>query len=182
MEKKDKKKFRILRIAAVVCFILAILEFTLAGLIVFSPMSDELTDKVFETMGVTDEQLADMDTEVDNAISESVEKGEITEEEAGEAKLFTKAIIKIFIAVIYAIEATFFVIEAFLIYRAIKKGKTTLILIFLIIGIASQLLSLISAATHNSYDVNSLSDLISLIIKTVILKQIFEIRRLNTEY
>ena len=182
MEKKDKKKFRVLRIAAVACFIFAILEFILAGLIIFSPMSEELTAKVSETMGITDEELTELDSEIDKAISENIEKGDIAEDEASQAKGYVILIIKIFIGVIYCIEALFFIIEALLIYRAMKKGKTTLIIVFLFIGIASQLMSLILVTIHNSYDVNSLSDLVSLIIKTVILKQIFEIRRINLDY
>jgi len=175
------KKFRILKIAAVICFIFAILEYILAGLIAFSPVSEEITYKLVESAGVTDEDLENMDAEIDNKLEESVEKGEIAEEDANEAKSYVSLIIRVIIAVMYCIEATFFIVEGFLIYRAIKKGKTTLIIVFLIIGIASQLLSLINTATHNSYDINSLSDLISLIIKTVILKQVFEIRRINND-
>ena len=178
----NKKKFKLLRITAIACFIFAIIEFTFAGLIIFSPIADELTENSIKVLGASEEEAKDMDSEIDKAISESIEKGEITEEEAEEAKGITVKIIQIFIGVVYIIEAVFFIIEALLIYRAINKGKTTLLIIFVSIGIISQLATLITVASKSAYDWNSASDLVSLLIKTIILKQVFQIRRLNKDY
>lgn len=129
------KKYRVLRIAAIICFIFAIIEFGIGAFIFLSPLADENIEQII---------------------------------------IFS-------IAIVFVVEGIFFIIEGFLIYRAIKKGKTTLIIIFLLIEMFFQLITLINVAINSAYDFTSASDLISLIIKTVILKQIFEIRRLNME-
>ena len=148
-------KFKILKIFVVICFLFAIVEFILAALVITTSVSDEYV-KTF-------------------AKNEGIEKSldEIPED------VFMIAI-KIIIGIIFCIEAISFIVEGFLINRAIKKGKTTLIIVLMLIGIFGQLISLISVAIHNSYGFNSASDLASLIIKTIILRQIFEIRRLNS--
>ena len=149
-------KFRILKIFAVICFVFAILEFILAALVITTSVSDDYVNTFTEN------------TEIEKSLDEIPED------------VFMLAV-KIIIGILFCIEATFFIIEGFLINRAIKKGKTTLIIILILIGILGQLIFLISVAIHNSYDFNSASDLVSLIIKTIILRQIFEIRRLNNE-
>ena len=148
-------KYRILKVFAVLCFILAIIEFGLAILVFTTSESDEYLKTFYENV------------EIDN----------YSEELSEDTVIFA---MKIIFGIIYCIEATFFIIEGYLIYRAIKKGKTTFLLIFILIGILVQLISLISVAIHNSYGFNSAVDLFSIIIKTIILKQVFEIRRLNS--
>lgn len=90
-------------------------------------------------------------------------------------------VLKIIISIIYFIQALFFIIEGILISRAILKGKTTLIIVFLLLGFILPLLTLIHAATISTYTIDSASNLVSLVIKTVILRQVFEIRRLKMD-
>ncbi|MBR3152931.1 MAG: hypothetical protein IKF52_04960 [Clostridia bacterium] len=154
---KKTSKYRALKIAAVVCFVFAIFEFALAAIVIATPVSDEYV----------------------KSFSESENKDLADNEELSEEDVLLED--KIGFGVFFCIEATGFIIEGFLIFRAIKKGKTTLILIIILMSMFGQVTALISVAIHDSYDFNSASDLISLIINTVILKQIFEIRRLNSK-
>jgi len=143
------KKYRILKITAVICFIFAVLEIGLALLISFAPISKEL---FAETLKI-----------------EQQNREEVI------------MLIRIIVALAFWIEAIFYIIEGFLIYRAIKKGKTTLIIVLLLLGFITPLITLINAAINSSYDLNSATNLVSIVIKTVILKQVFEIRRLNED-
>ncbi|MBR3249072.1 MAG: hypothetical protein IKF83_00015 [Clostridia bacterium] len=155
------KKFRLLKAVAIICFIFAIIEFGLGVFTIVSPYADENVDQLIQATKEDDNtNLADLN-----------------EEEYSIVHL----IVKIILSSVYFIECFLFILEGFLIYRAIKKGKTTFITIILIIGLLGQLVTLIIAAVRSTYDFNSASSLIAVIIRTIILRQIFEIRRLNAD-
>ena len=150
-----KSKNKILTIFSILCLVIGILELLFGGLII--------------TLGINSDML---ETEIG------------TEEimNIPELKDVPIQYIVIFFGVINLIEGLFFLFEAFLIRRASKNGKKTLFLIILLlIGIASQLITLIGAASANRYDVSSAIDVVSLIIKETILKQVFEVRRLDMD-
>ena len=155
------KKFRLLKAVAIICFIFAIIEFGLGVFTIVSPYADENVDQLIQATKEDDNtNLADLN-----------------EEEYSIVHL----IVKIILSSVYFIECFLFILEGFLIYRAIKKGKTTFITIILIIGLLGQLVTLIISAVRSTYDFNSSSSLIAVIIRTIILRQIFEIRRLNAD-
>lgn len=158
------KKFRLLKAVAIICFIFAIIEFGLGIFTIVSPYADENVDQLI--------QATNEDEDIDNT-----DLADLNEEEYSMVHL----IVKIILSSVYFIECFLFILEGFLIYRAIKKGKTTLITIILIIGLLGQLATLITAAVRSTYDFNSASSLIAVIIRTIILRQIFEIRRLNAD-
>ena len=155
------KKFRLLKIVAIICFIYAFVE---VGIGLYMMISTESDSKLYATLSA---MIDEEDEELKNSMEEYREK--------------IIYIVKILLASIYFIQALFFTIEGALIGRAIMKGKTTLIIVFLLMGFIFPLLTLINAAVHSTYDVNSASSLISLIIKTIILKKVFEIRALNRD-
>lgn len=170
------KKFRLLKIVAIICFIFAIIQVGIGLLIIFFPLTDNSINELINNNNDTSEEF-----EIEKSIEELELPEDISIEDKMEAKQIIIDVIKAIIAVIYFIEAVFSVIEGLLIYRAIKKGKTTLIIIFLLMGFVIPLLTLINAAINSTYDINSATNVVSLIIKTIILKQIFEIRRMNSD-
>ena len=147
-----KSKNKILTAFAFICIIIGIVEIILGMLTVVTDMNNNIAMEYAKTIETTE----------DSAIA--------------------LIVMKIVIAVIYGIEGLFFIIEGLLIYRASLNGKkTTILIIFLLIGIISQLFTLINAAMRSSYDINSATDVISVIIKAFILKQVFEVRRLDMD-
>lgn len=156
------KKFMLLKFAAIACFIFAIVEFGLGVFMLVSPYADEAVDEIVQAK--------------EDGVEESI-LTDLNEEEYAEIHL----VVKVFLIIVYFIEVFLSVLEGFLIYRAIKKGKTTLIIVILIIGLTFQLSTLIAAAVRSTYDFNSASSLVAVLIRTVVLKQIFQIRRINAE-
>lgn len=147
-----KSKNKVLTVFSIICFIVAIIEILIGCVIGFT----DLGDGIIESAGI--EKISALET-------------------------IEYMVVKLAFVFIYFIEAMFFVVESWLINRASKNGKKTVLLIFLLLmGIFFQLLTLISAAVRSAYDINSAIDVLSVLIKVYILKQVFEVRRLDMDY
>lgn len=169
------KKFRVLKIAAIICFIYAVVEI---GIGIYTIVSSDTDDKIITLWATIEEDEGKGKEELIEQINNN-ETIQIGEERVSKSDVLT--VIKIVFSMIYFVQALFFIVEGLLISRAILKGKTTLIIVFLLLGFILPLLTLIHSARTATYNIDSASNLVSIIIKTIILKQVFEIRRLNMD-
>ena len=75
-------------------------------------------------------------------------------------------------------EGLFYFFEGWLIYRASKDGKkTTFLMILLILGIISQVLTFFGNGFNVAINASMVGDLLSFLIKVFILTQVYKVRK-----
>lgn len=168
VEVKEKNKSKsVLTVFAILCFVLGTIELLLGGLLCAIPVNEILDDKV----DVDVSEIRNLDI-----YSEQIDLTDINDVDLIHITL-------IILGGMIIVEGVFSIIEGLLIIRASKNGrKTVLLIILLMFGIASQLLSLIRVAYYHDYNLNSAVSVVSLIIKAIILKYVLEVRRIDKEW